>query len=41
MYFFSHEPNEPPHVNVDRDNLKEFNMARLPIHPGEHIGARQ
>ena len=21
LYFFSHEPNEPPHVHVDRDNL--------------------
>jgi len=21
VYFFSHEPNEPPHVHVDRDNL--------------------
>jgi hypothetical protein len=21
FYFFSHEPNEPPHVHVDRDNL--------------------
>jgi hypothetical protein len=21
MYFFSHEPNEPPHVHIDRDNL--------------------
>jgi hypothetical protein len=20
FYFFSHEPNEPPHVHVDRDN---------------------
>jgi len=20
MYFHSHEPNEPPHVHVDRDN---------------------
>lgn len=20
MYFFSHEPNEPPHVHVDRDD---------------------
>jgi hypothetical protein len=20
VYFFSHEPNEPPHVHVDRDN---------------------
>jgi hypothetical protein len=21
LYFYSHEPNEPPHVHVDRDNL--------------------
>jgi hypothetical protein len=21
FYFFSHEPNEPPHVHVDRDDL--------------------
>jgi hypothetical protein len=21
VYFYSHEPNEPPHVHVDRDNL--------------------
>ncbi|WP_281432373.1 DUF4160 domain-containing protein [Desulfatitalea alkaliphila] len=20
LYFFSHEPNEPPHVHIDRDN---------------------
>jgi hypothetical protein len=20
MYFYSHEPNEPPHIHVDRDN---------------------
>jgi len=20
VYFFSHEPNEPPHVHIDRDN---------------------
>lgn len=20
FYFYSHEPNEPPHVHVDRDN---------------------
>lgn len=20
LYFFSHEPNEPPHMHVDRDN---------------------
>lgn len=21
MYFYSHEPNEPPHVHVDRENF--------------------
>jgi len=21
LYFYSHEPNEPPHVHIDRDNL--------------------
>ena len=21
VYFYSHEPHEPPHVHVDRDNL--------------------
>ncbi len=21
VYFYSHEPGEPPHVHVDRDNL--------------------
>lgn len=21
FYFYSHEPNEPPHVHIDRDNL--------------------
>jgi hypothetical protein len=21
FYFWSHEPNEPPHIHVDRDNL--------------------
>lgn len=20
LYFYSHEPNEPPHVHIDRDN---------------------
>ena len=20
-YFYSHEPNEPPHIHIDRDNL--------------------
>jgi Domain of unknown function (DUF4160) len=21
LYFYSHEPNEPPHIHVDRDDL--------------------
>jgi hypothetical protein len=21
LYFYSHEPNEPPHVHIDRDKL--------------------
>lgn len=21
IYFYSHEPNEPPHIHIDRDNL--------------------
>lgn len=21
LYFYSHEPNEPPHVHIDRDSL--------------------
>ncbi len=20
LYFYSHEPNEPPHIHIDRDN---------------------
>jgi hypothetical protein len=24
MYFHSHEPNEPPHVHVDRDQSAKF-----------------
>lgn len=21
LHFYSHEPNEPPHIHIDRDNL--------------------
>jgi hypothetical protein len=34
FYFYSHEPNEPPHVHVDRDNrsakfwLRPVTLAR-------------
>jgi hypothetical protein len=33
FYFYSHEPNEPPHIHIDRDNstakfwLKEVRLA--------------
>jgi Domain of unknown function (DUF4160) len=29
IYFYSHEPNEPPHVHVDRENLS----AKFWLHP--------
>jgi len=29
FYFYSHEPNEPPHIHVDRDNLS----AKFWLHP--------
>jgi hypothetical protein len=34
FYFFSHEPNEPPHIHVDRDGfsakfwLEEISLAK-------------
>ncbi|MGS0740403.1 DUF4160 domain-containing protein [Glaciimonas sp. GG7] len=21
LYFYSHEPNEPPHIHIDRENI--------------------
>jgi len=29
MYFYSHEPNEPPHIHVDRDDQS----AKFWLHP--------
>ncbi|MBI5411279.1 MAG: DUF4160 domain-containing protein [Nitrospirae bacterium] len=29
VYFFSHEPNEPPHVHIDRDDKS----AKFWLHP--------
>ena len=34
FYFFSHEPNEPAHVHVDRDNCS----AKFWIDPADSIG---
>jgi hypothetical protein len=39
FYFYSHEPNEPPHVHVDRDDLS----ARFwldPAHVARNFGFR-
>ena len=37
FYFYSHEPNEPPHVHVDRDNLSaKFWLS--PVHLARNIG---
>lgn len=34
MYFYSHEPNEPPHVHVDRDDRS----AKFWLEPVELAG---
>jgi hypothetical protein len=39
FYFYSHEPNEPPHIHVDRDELS----AKFWIDPvglGRNLGFR-
>jgi hypothetical protein len=37
FYFYSHEPNEPPHINIDRDNLSaKFWLS--PISLAKNIG---
>ena len=39
FYFYSHEPNEPPHIHIDRDNLS----AKLWLEPvalAKNIGFR-
>ncbi|MCT7987191.1 DUF4160 domain-containing protein [Laspinema olomoucense] len=37
FYFFSHEPNEPPHIHIDRDNLSaKFWLS--PISLAKNIG---
>ena len=42
IYFYSHEPNEPPHVHVDRDNVSAkfwLNFVSLAYNRG--FGARE
>jgi hypothetical protein len=36
FYFYSHEPNEPPHIHVDRDDLS----AKFWIDPAANFGFR-
>ncbi len=37
FYFYSHEPNEPPHIHVDRDNLSAKFWLK-PIQLARNIG---
>lgn len=31
FYFYSHEPNEPPHIHVDRDDLSAKFWLENPV----------
>lgn len=37
FYFFSHEPNEPPHIHVDRDDLSAKFWLE-PVSLGHNLG---
>lgn len=40
FYFYSHEPNEPPHVHVDRDGLAaKFWLEEVSL--ASNVGFRQ
>ncbi len=39
FYFFSHEPNEPPHIHVDRDN-QSAKFWLEPVSLAKNIGFR-
>jgi hypothetical protein len=42
VYFFSHEPNEPPHVHVDRDRLSaKFWLSPLSLAYNLGFGAHE
>ena len=36
-YFYSHEPNEPPHIHIDRDNLSAKFWLE-PVRLAQNIG---
>ena len=37
FYFYSHEPNEPPHIHVDREN-SSAKFWLNPVHLARNIG---
>ena len=40
FYFYSHEPNEPPHIHIDRDDLSAkfwLNPVQLPANFGFRV----
>ncbi|NJO99144.1 MAG: DUF4160 domain-containing protein [Pleurocapsa sp. CRU_1_2] len=39
FYFYSHEPNEPPHIHIDRDNLSAKFWLE-PVALAKNIGFR-
>lgn len=39
FYFYSHEPNEPPYIHIDRDNLSAKFWLE-PVELAKNIGFR-
>jgi hypothetical protein len=39
FYFYSHEPNEPPHIHIDKDNLSAKFWLE-PVALAKNIGFR-
>ena len=37
FFFYSHEPNEPPHIHIDRDSLSA-KFWLVPVHLAKNIG---
>lgn len=37
LYFYSHEPNEPPHVHIDRDK-SSVKFGLEPVSLGNNLG---
>ena len=42
IYFYSHEPNEPPHVHIDRDEMScKFWLSPVALARNFGFGAKQ